>query len=288
MVYRKLYSVTGLPRRLDGGALFGATPRGTWCQWLSPDLENEVELASRALLVQQNGLNILVLAGTDALLAPLPRTCRCQRPPASLLNSLAQLGVEEAQIHAVVLTHLHAMLAPPVRLAVSEGETPRLLFPRAHYLVGRRHWLRASHPHPRDRAFFVPQIISQLQCSGRLHFVDECTSDLLGEGWHLHVSDGHTPGQLLPEIQMPGGPVIFAGDLVPGTPWLALNLTSAYDRNPENLIDEKEHLLDRVVANGGRLFLSRDPHVAMIKVCRDKQHRYQPFDHHAVLHRLDS
>jgi len=288
VVYRKLFSVTGRPRRLDGGALFGTTPRNAWIEWQSPDYDNEVELACRALLVQQDGSNILVMAGTDALFAPLPRTCRCQRSTPGLLEGLARLGVEEAQIHAVVLTHLHAMLAPEVRLAVSEGDAPRLLFPTARYLVGRQHWMRANHPHPRDRALFVPQIISQLQGSGRLHLIDECSSDLLGEGWRFHLSDGHTPGQLLPEIDMPGGPIIFAGDLVPGRQWLALDQTTAYDRNPESLIDEKERLLDHVVAERGRLFLSRDPSVAMIKVARDKQHRYQPFDHHAALHRLDS
>nr|WP_178131966.1 MBL fold metallo-hydrolase [Pseudomonas sp. C2B4] len=268
--------------------MFGTTPRSAWVEWLSPDYDNEVELASRALLVQQNGLNILVMAGTDALLAPLARTCRCQRPAVGLLDSLARLGVEEGQIHAVVLTHLHAMLAADVRRAISDGDTPRLLFPSARYLVGRQHWTRASHPHPRDRALFVPQVINQLQGSGRLHLLDGVTSDWLGEGWRFHVSDGYTPGQLLPEIEMPGGPIIFAGDLVPARQWLTLDLTTAFDRNPEGLIDEKERLLDHLVAQGGRLFLARDPGVAMIKIARDKQHRYQPFDHHAALHRLDS
>ncbi|WP_160108619.1 MBL fold metallo-hydrolase [Pseudomonas izuensis] len=287
-MYRKLFSLTGKPRRLDGGALFGTTPRSAWMEWLSPDHDNEVELASRALLVQQDGLNILVMAGTDALLAPLARTCRCQRPAIGLLDSLARVGVEEGQVHIVVLTHLHAMLGPTLRQAVSEGDTPRLLFPAARYLVGRQHWTRANHPHPRDRALFVPQIISQLQGSGRLQLIDERANGLLGEGWRFHVSDGYTPGQLLPEIEMPGGPIVFAGDLVPARQWLALDLTTAFDRNPESLIDEKERLLDHLVANGGRLFLARDPGVALIKVARDKQHRYQPFDHHPVLHRLDS
>ncbi|MFU2325678.1 MBL fold metallo-hydrolase [Pseudomonas sp. NFX98] len=268
--------------------MFGTTARSAWIEWLSPDYDNEVELASRALLVQQDGMNILVMAGSDALLAPLPRTCRCQRPALGVLEGLARLGVEETQIHAVVFTHLHAMLAPQVRQAVNEGDAPRLLFPVAHYMVSRQHWMRASHPHPRDRVLFVSQIISQMRASGRLHLIDECTNDLLGEGWRFHLSDGYTPGQLLPEIDMPGGPIVFAGDLVPGRQWLALDLTTAFDRNPESLIDEKERLLDHVVAEGGRLFLTRDPTVAMIKVARDKQHRYQPFDHHAALHRLDS
>ncbi len=287
VVNRSLSTLTGRSRKLDGGAVFGSMPRRAWVEWMSPDYDNQVEMASRALLVQQEGLNILVMAGTDALLAPPPRTCRCQPQAQGLLDSLARHGLGEGQIHAVVLTHLHAVLPHDVEEAVREGNAPRLLFPVARYLTGRRHWLRARHPHPRDRALFVPQIVRQLESSGRLRLLDETSCDLL-DGWRFHVSDGYTPGQLLPEIDMPGGPIVFAGDLVPAVHWLRLDLTTAFDRNPECLIDEKERLLDHLVANGGRLFLPRDPGVAMIKVMRDRQSRYQPFDHHADLHRLDS
>ncbi|WP_375739423.1 MBL fold metallo-hydrolase [Pseudomonas boanensis] len=285
---RSLSTLSGRSRKLDGGALFGSMPRRYWLEWLSPDHDNRVEMASRALLVQQDGVNILVMAGTDALLAPPSRTCRCQPAALGLLDGLARLGLGEGQIHAVMMTHLHAVLPHDVEEAVREGNTPRLLFPVARYLTGRRHWLRARHPHPRDRAWFVPQIIRQLEGSGRLKLLDEQNGDFLGEGWRFHVSDGYTPGQLLPEIDMPGGPIVFAGDLVPAMHWLRLELTTAFDRNPECLIDEKERLLDHLVANGGRLFLPRDPGIAMIKVMRDRQARYQPFDHHADLQRLDS
>ncbi|WP_041770280.1 MBL fold metallo-hydrolase [Metapseudomonas resinovorans] len=285
---RSISTLAGRTRKIDGGTLFGSTPRRAWIEWMRPNHDNQVETASRVLLVQQDGMNILVMAGTDALLAPPPRTCRCQRHAAGLLDSLAEHGLGEGQIHAVVLTHLHAVLPQDVQDAIHEGNTPRLLFPTARYLTGRRHWLRARHPHPRDRGLFVPQIIRQLEGSGRLKLLDEQGSELLGAGWRFHVSDGYTPGQLLPEIDMPGGPIVFAGDLVPAVHWLRLDLTTALDRNPESLIDEKERLLDHLVANGGRMFLARDPEFAMIKVLRDRQSRYQAFDQHTQLHRQDS
>lgn len=287
-VNRTISTVQGRSRKLDGGALFGNTPRSIWGGWLNADHSHKVELATRGLLVQQGGTNILVLAGSDVLLGPLPRSCRCQKPAFGLLDSLAQQGLRESDIHLVLLSHLHAILHQDVQTAVQEGETPRLLFPMARYLTGRRHWLRACLPHPRDRALFIPQIIRQLEHSGRLQLLEEGGSELLGSGWRFHASEGYTPGQLLPEIEMPGGPIVFAGDLVPALHWLRLELSSALDRNPECLFDEKEHLLDHLVSNGGRLFLARDPEVAMIKVLRDRQARYQAFDQHAELHRFDS
>lgn len=288
VVSRSISTLVGRNRKLDGGALFGSTPRRAWSDWLYPDHHNQVELATRALLVQQDRLNILVLAGSDALLAPLPRTCRCQSPAFGLLDSLAQQGLRETDIHLVLLTHLHAVLPRDVQETIREGNIPRLLFPTARYLTGKRHWQRARQPHPRDRALFVPQIIRQLEYSGRVLLLEEGGSELLGRDWRFHASDGYTPGQLLPEIEMPGGPVVFAGDLVPAMHWLQLELTTAFDRNPECLVDEKERLLDHLVANGGRLCLARDPEVAMIKVQRDRQSRYQAFDQYTEFRRLDS
>ncbi|MNQ78920.1 Metallo-beta-lactamase superfamily protein [compost metagenome] len=247
-----------------------------------------MEIAARVLLVQEPGRNILVMAGADALLAPPQRTCRCQPRVVGLLESLAQRGLDENAIDTVVLTHLHAQLSSEVSELVKEGEMPRLLFPRARYVCGERHWFRARHPHPRDRDLFVSPLLHRLEGSGRLVLIPDGGSDLLGEGWHFHAVDGYTPGQLLPEIDMPAGPVVFAGDLIPGTHWLHLEVTSAYDRNPECVVGEKERLLDHLVDKGGRLFFARDPEVAMVKVLRDRQSRYIPYDHYSSLSRFDS
>ncbi|CAN7494934.1 MULTISPECIES: MBL fold metallo-hydrolase [Pseudomonas] len=284
---RCLSTLAGSSRKLDGGVMFGNTPRQLWAEWIKPDQDNLVDLASRGLLVQQGGKNILVLAGASALLAPLRRTCSCQKHPPGLLDSLAQQGLTEGDISAVVLTHLHAQLTPELSAAIEEGNTPRLLFPAAHYITGERHWSRALHNHPHDRALFVRQIVRRLQGSGRLVLVDDARCKELGDGWQFHFSDGYTPGQLIPEIAMPGGPVVFAGDLIPGTHWLRLDVTTANDRNPEGLVGEKERLLDHLVASGGRLVFSSDPQIAMIKIMRDRHSRYQAFDTYTTLSRFE-
>ncbi|WPN44771.1 MBL fold metallo-hydrolase [Pseudomonas sp. P8_241] len=284
---RRISALVGTGRRLDGGVMFGNTPRSSWSDWVNPDLDNQIKLASRALLVEQDGKNILVLAGSEALLAPMPRTCRCQKPPEGLLDSLAEQGLGEDDIHVVVLVHLHARLSAQLLGAIEDGEMPRLLFPNARYLVGERHWERARRPHPRDRALFISPVLHRLESSGRLTLLKGTDSELLGSGWQFHLSDGYTPGQLLPEIAMPGGPVLFAGDLIPGSHWLELAVTSGYDRNPECLIGEKERLLDHLVSQRGRVFFSRDPEVAMVKVMRDRQSRYLAYDLYRALNQFE-
>ena len=86
-------------------------------------------------------------------------------------------------------------------------------------------------------AEIVPDLgIIRLEANGRRQLLDDGErSAHLGEGWRFHFSEGHTPGQMLPEIAMPDGPVVFSGDLIPGAPWVHLPLTMGYDRFPEGL-----------------------------------------------------
>jgi len=83
---------------------------------------------------------------------------------------------------------------------------------------------------------------------------------------------------MLAEIPMPSGPVVFAGDLVPGTPWVHLPITMGYDRYPELLIDEKRRLLDDLIERAGRLFYTHDPSVALSGLHRDERGRYGVVD----------
>jgi hypothetical protein len=76
VVSRTISTLAGTRRKLDGGTLFGHTPRLKWAQWMTPDRDNNIEIASRAPLVQQDGKNILVLAGTDALFCFSRNRCR--------------------------------------------------------------------------------------------------------------------------------------------------------------------------------------------------------------------
>ena len=204
-----------------------------------------------------------------------------------LLESLEAEGLSDADIDLVILTHLHFDHAGGLLAPWAEGQPARLLFPRARFITSRRHWLRAGNPHPRDRASFIPELLQLLEQSERLVLLEPGDEQhVLGQGWRMHWSDGHTPGQMLPEVSMPDGPVVFAGDLVPGAPWVHLPITMGYDRFPEGLIEEKERLLDSLAACGGRLFFTHDPHCALGQVQRDEQQRYSLSQRWTSLQRL--
>ena len=276
---RTITSVAGNSQRLDGGAMFGNAPRAVWSRWIAPDEQNRIPLACRAMLVRDGDRQVLFETGIGAFFEPkLKDRYGVVEDEHVLLRSLEEAGTSHEAIDVVVLSHLHFDHAGGLLAPYAEGATPRLLFPRATFLVGREAWARAKAPHARDRASFIPELPALLETSGRLSIVDGERSDVLGDGFRFHYSDGHTPGLMLGEVDLPDGPVVFAGDLIPGTPWVHLPITMGYDRYPELLVDEKQKLLESLLARRGRLFYAHDPEVALSAISRDERGRFHALD----------
>ncbi len=268
--------------------MFGNAPRALWSRWIQPDERNRIPLACRCLLVEDGDRRILLEAGIGAFFEPKYKDrFGVVEDEHVLLAQLAARGLGDGDIDVVVLSHLHFDHAGGLLAAWAEGAEPRLLFPNATFVVGAEAWDRACSPHFRDRASFVPALNALLEASGRLEVVGGDRSATLGEGYRFHRSSGHTPGLLLTEIDMPGGPVLFAGDLVPGTPWVHLPITMGYDRYPELLIDEKQALLGDLLERGGRLFYTHDSATALSGLARDERGRFSAIDGLASLDRLE-
>ncbi len=274
---RTLTTLQGNSQKLDGGAMFGNAPKALWQRWMEPDELNRIDLGCRALLVQEKDRNILIETGIGAFFSPeMKERFGVQESHHVLLDSLAELGLTDSDIDIVVLTHLHFDHAGGLLSAWQKDQPAQLLFPNAQFITGAGQWQRANNPHARDRASYIPELLALLKDCGRLHLVEDDSESfpLLGDGWRLHWSHGHTPGQMLPEVAMPDGPVVFPADLIPGAPWVHLPITMGYDRFPEGLIEEKQALLDDLYARNGRLVFTHDPQVAIGALARDDRGRY--------------
>jgi len=282
---RTLTTLEGNRQRLDGGAMFGNAPKALWKRWASPDDLNRIDLSCRTVVIREPGRTLLLETGIGNFFEPKMRErFGVVEDRHVLLERLEMIGLSHKDIDVVVLSHLHFDHAGGL-LSGWNGQGPgELLFDNATVVVGRTAWERALNPHPRDRASFIPHLNELLQSSGRLEVVDGETSDLLGSDYRFFRSDGHTPGLLCTEVAMPGGPVVFAADLIPGVPWVHLPITMGYDRFPELLIDEKARLLQRLVERGGRLLFTHDPETALGHVIRDERGRYSVDRTEAALH----
>jgi len=281
----KLYSIDGNTQRLDGGAMFGNAPKAMWSKWIEADDQNRIPLACRCLLATGlDGRNVLFETGIGAFFQPkLRERYGVVEDRHVLLDSLKAVGLTHEGIDVVVLSHLHFDHVGGL-LAAWEADAPlRLLFPSATYVVGAEHWTRATRPHPRDRASFIPGVAELLEQSGRLEKVEGEHSQVLGKAVCFHYSQGHTPGLMLSEIVGPHGKdgLVYCADLIPGTPWVHLPVTMGYDRAPETLIDEKRAFLDDKLARGVQLFFTHDHATAMAMPMRDERGRYGVSDSQA-------
>ena len=277
----KLWSIIGNSQMLDGGAMFGNVPRAMWSSCVAPDAANRIPLACRALLVEDlDGKTVLFETGIGAFFEPKFRErYGVVESRHVLLDSLQSAGFAHEDIDVVVLSHLHFDHAGGLLATWEEGKPASLLFPKAKYIVGRRCWERATHPHPRDRASFIAELQPLLQQSGRLELVDNEYSSTLGKSVRFSFSDGHTPGLMLAEANG----IAFCSDLIPGRPWVHLPVTMGYDRAPELLIDEKRAFLEDKLARGVRLFFTHDVGCAAARVTRDDKGRFGTADEQAEL-----
>ena len=277
---RHLTAILGNSQRLDGGAMFGNAPKPLWERWIEPDAQNRIPLACRAMMVEEDGENprtLLFEAGIGVFFPPnLRERFGVVEDTHVLVQSLAHAGKAPSDIDVIVLSHLHFDHAGGLLEPWQPHTAHRLTFPDASYVVSRDAWERAKEPHYRDRASFIPELPDLLESTGRLEIVDGGISETLGSDYRLHFSQGHTPGLMLVEVPSEDGPIVFAGDLIPGIPWVHLPITMGYDRYPEALIDEKDALLGDLVTRGGRLFFTHDPNVAMTRVVKDERGRFGP------------
>ena len=267
--------------------MFGNAPRALWSRWVDIDAQHRIALCCRTLLVEEPGRRILFETGIGAYMTPKFRErFGVVESQHVLLESLDRRGLTHEDIDIVVLSHLHFDHAGGLLATFAEGQDARLLFPNAQFMVHKRAWERCRQPHYRDRASFIPGLDELLDATGRLIIVDAEEHELLGPAYRFHTSEGHTPGLLVTEIDMPAGPVVFAADLIPGVPWVHLPITMGYDRFPERLVDEKTTLLTALEARGGRIFFTHDHQTALARVTRDDRGRFGVADPHASIEEL--
>ena len=272
---KQLYSVHSNSQKLDGGAMFGNAPKALWSRWAVADEQNRIDLACRCLLVLDGDKKILFETGIGSFFEPKYRSrYGIQGEGHVLLKNLQRMGLSDADIDVVVLSHLHFDHAGGLLTEWMEDVPPALLFPNATFLVSETQWERAMNPHARDRASYIPEIQQYLEESGRLELVKREFSSTLGLDYKFHFSDGHTPGLMLTEIKSKEGPVVFASDLIPGRAWVHRSITMGYDRFPEQLIDEKVTLLSKLVRNNGRVFFTHDSEIALSRIILDDRGRF--------------
>lgn len=260
----KLYPIETGNFKLDGGAMFGVVPKSIWQKTNPADSQNKIELAMRALLIEDEDRLILIDCGIGSKQSEKFFSYYDLWGDYDLNTSLARYGFSKDDITDVFLTHLHFdHCGGAVEWDNYKGGY-ELAFKNAKYWSNEAHWLWATEPNARERASFLPENFMSIKESGHLNFID-----LPHEGNYLNQSplgfdlifvDGHTDKQMLPVIRYKGKTIVFVADLIATVGHIPLRYVMGYDTRPLLTLDEKESFLNLAVEQEFLLFFEHDPY----------------------------
>lgn len=238
----------------DGGAMLGVLPRAIWEKSVQTDERHRKNLALNLLLVKTPERVILVDTGLGNRLSEKQRDI--YRPSAFLLPaSLAELGIRDADVTDVVLTHLHFDHAGGI--ITGFGDHDALTFPKARHWIQRQEWETAKNPDGLNRAAYdFAQQLALLETRGKQELIDSNTE--IAPGVTLTKTGGHTCGSQIVEIDSARGFFIYAADIMPTLFHVSPAVTSAYDVCREDTFKAKQYIYSRLKERNGSLLLNHD------------------------------
>lgn len=241
--------------RLDGGAMFGIVPRTVWEQRCPPDALHRIQMAFNAMLVEIGDRKILIDPGLGPRHdARFDERFAVAQPP-TVLDGLRDAGVAPEQVDFVIDTHLHWDHAGAnTRL---DGETVVPAFPRARYVVQRRQWEDATHPHERNRASYRADDFLPVEAAGQLMRVEGDVE--LAPGVWVHEVGGHAAGMQLVRVESAGQTFLHLADLVPTRHHVDYPWIMGYDLYPVETLAQKKRWLPRAAEGGWTVGLVHDP-----------------------------
>jgi glyoxylase-like metal-dependent hydrolase (beta-lactamase superfamily II) len=206
--------------------------------------------ATQLFVLRQKDLVILIELGTgNGKTRPGEAYWDHQNLP--YLETLAALNVKPEEVAYVFLSHLHADHVGFATTWKDERWVPT--FPKAKYMVNRTEWDYWSKVSSNDPHWHpcLEDSVWPLKESGVVHYVQDgqCV-----EGIRVHESAGHTPGNILFEVE--GQNLWFLGDLLHHPAQVAHPEwpSASFDVDPELNTRQRQRYIKHFADSGAVLF----------------------------------
>lgn len=253
---------------LDGGAMFGVVPKNLWEKKIPADDANRIPMHSRSLIIRGKDRVILVDTGIgDKLPEKFKQIYAIQTTFTSMAERLMPFDLRVEDITDVILSHLHFDHAGGSTGIVAGNVMPT--FPNAIYHVQQAQWDLACNPSVRDRSSYIPDNFMPLLEQNVVNIVNGPAEEFF-EGIDLIVTDGHSQGQQHPLVKGEHSSLFFCADLIPTSAHIPTAWHMGYDNNPLNIMDEKDAILARALAEKWVLCFEHDPVAAAASVREEK------------------
>jgi glyoxylase-like metal-dependent hydrolase (beta-lactamase superfamily II) len=230
--------LSGGETNLDGGAMFGVVPKGLWSTKYPPNEKNQIELPTDPILIQVDGKNFLVETGigkgklTEKQLRNYGVTKESE-----LEDSLSKLGLQAADIHYILMTHLHFDHAGGLTKQMQNGQYVSA-FPNAKIITSQVEWDEMRNPNIRSKNTYWKENWEAI----------ETQVEPFQESWNLGAltmvhTGGHSDGHSIVIVEDGGEMVIHMADLMATHAHQPVLWVMAYDDYPMTSIRAKEKWL---------------------------------------------
>ena len=254
----KLYPILTSQFRLDGGAMFGIIPKTLWEKKMPSDELNRIQMVTRSLLLVSNDKRIIIDTGNgDKWQEKFRKIYKIDTKSVGLDSSLAEVGFTVEDITDVICTHLHFDHIGG-NTKIEDGKIVPS-FPNAKYWMNNVNWKIANSPSEKDQGSFIKDDWAVLAENDMINFVNDTEQFL--PSIDLIISNGHTPGMMLPIISDNNNTLVYGADLIPTSAHIPLPWVMAYDVQPTVTIEEKKKLYSDAVNDNWILFFEHDPNI---------------------------
>ena len=262
--------------RVDGGVMFGATPKSTWSSFYEETSSNLIPLAMRCILIHtSDNHHILVDTGVgDKHIEDATSYEWFQLK--HVLDCLNEIHFSPDSITDVILTHLHFDHCGGCTQKNKQTGQYNLCFPNARHWVSRSQWDNFQSPHPLEAESFYLDDMELVHKSGKLILIDKETE--ICPNVSLSLFDGHTPGQIAVFLLNKDQTIIIPGDVIPMMPYVNPYIISAYDLSPLQSYDAKLKILEEAVNKHAKLYYYHDINTVSSFITRDDKGTYSAVD----------
>jgi glyoxylase-like metal-dependent hydrolase (beta-lactamase superfamily II) len=248
--------------RADAGVAYGIVPKALWSRYEQPDEHNSLPFILRCLLIESGGLRILVDTGHgDKLPAPQRAVAGLHDSP-GLIEGLADVGLEPADVDLVIATHLHADHCGGQTTLRGGKLVPR--FPNARYLISRGEFDEAMQPNERTRATYLPENYAPLADAGVVDWFDGRTR--VTDQVEVVPAPGHTAHHAVVRVTGGDRPIAFTADLAQRPVQLErIAWIAAFDVLPLVSLDTKREFVRQAIAEETVIVLQHDPRIGVMR-----------------------
>ena len=231
---------------MDGGVLYGQTPKRQWELQTKSDRQNRVRLGLNALLVQTQNANLLIDTGAGGKrLADLRSDYNLNGN--KLIRELRKCGLTARDIDIVALTNLHWDHSGGCTKLDREG-APIPTFPNARYMMQRAAWDAAMSPNERYLDAFDVDDFEPLEDRDQVEFLGD--GDTIIPGVSVRQMSGTSLGSQVIFLTFGGERIIYAGDLIPTQHHLPPHRIQADAEFPNDTLAQKRELLEMAMTDG--------------------------------------